>query len=204
MANIGTLIDLSTPKPAKTYSQDFTPTLSRALAECFSKRRQSMRHKRRQSSNNNHLSMISEDQENIEPLTMAKGLESEMPALVSLKSNKIAKMHQSIIESPKLSRKRTSGAPLTPSVLKTVKRRALSHKPTNQYSPIKGENEVMKNSVLHRASRRISIVPEPTQNCEERTEEYHDVSYEKWIAEKRVVELEGMVEFLELEKKFGL
>ncbi|KAA8913071.1 hypothetical protein TRICI_003273 [Trichomonascus ciferrii] len=37
------LIDLSTPKvPAKTYSSDFTPTLSKALGECFKRRKQSL------------------------------------------------------------------------------------------------------------------------------------------------------------------
>jgi hypothetical protein len=37
------LIDLSTPKvPAKTYSADFTPALSKALGECFKRRKQSL------------------------------------------------------------------------------------------------------------------------------------------------------------------
>lgn len=132
-----TLIDLSTPaKPQQqqqqqhTSSQDFTPNISKALSECFKRRKQSLLPALNENLNTPDKNRIKEvvqtpllDKENDENVAHIKCLSTRKLALSSNNNN-------SNNDSPQIGSKRNApSTPMTPSLLKqSIKRRALESK----------------------------------------------------------------------------
>jgi hypothetical protein len=188
---INDLIDLTTPQAPRQLVSEFTPTLTRALADCFRTRRYS----------NLPSSLIDEDMTDIHwvrqsVISPKKDQENPSTATTPRPKKNLKRDHSNIIATP---------------IAFRTKRRALadlrqSNSGDNGTCPPteKTKSAKKKVQIISRPQTPASTNPPSDYHRTHKLElELVQSKYECWVLERHVADLNAVIEFLELERRFG-